>query len=451
MKHFKTYTLFMILLCPVIFSGCRKLISVDTPQNQLTTDKVFKDATSATAAMVSTYALFDKTIDVNYNKFMGFYSDELNYTGATQEYIDYVQSAVFPANATNLNFWKNSYFAIYQCNDMIEQLNHSVALPTTTVTQYTAEAKFLRAWSYFYLVNTYGKVPLILHTDVNNNENAVNADSVTVYSQIIQDLKDAQVGLKISYIGSGKVRANKYAATALLSRIYLWQRNWPDAESNATMVINSGLYTPLPSTANTFLATSQETILSFWTQNGFINDAPGIIPSSGAPGYFYTSGQLNTFETGDLRKTNWIKSTTVGTTTYYYPYKYHNRTANTSAPEYLIALRATEQFLIRAEARVQQGNITGAIADLNIVRTRAGLTAYSGTIDKLSVVAAILHERCVEFFTEWGNRFLDLKRTGTLSSVISVLKPTWKPTAVVLPIPQNEINTDPMLIQNQGY
>jgi len=454
MKSKSIISIFFLITTSILLSNCKKMIEVASPQNQLTTDKVFADSTSATAAMINVYALFDKTIDVNYNKFIGLYSDELNYTGPTESTLEYVQSAVSPINATNLNFWKNSYFAIYGCNSVIEQVQKSSALSSSTTADFINEAKFLRAYTYFFLVNTYGSVPLVLQTDVNNTATIKNSDSVTVYKQILQDLKDAQRGLSLGYRGGEPVRANKYAASALLARVYLWQKDWLNAEASATTVIQSGLYTPLPAIGSVFVSDSQETILSFWTQFGYTSDAPSLIPSSGAPGYFYTTAQLNAFEAGDLRKSSWLKTEIVGSTTYYSPYKYHNRTTNTSAPEYLIALRASEQYLIRAEARAQQGNISGpsgALADLNVIRNRAGLNNYNGAIDKGSVVTAIMHERRVELFSEWGNRFLDLKRSGALNTVLSSFKSTWKSTANQLPIPQSEINTDPNLTQNPAY
>jgi hypothetical protein len=445
---------FACLITALSLCSCKKLVEVDTPKNQLTTDKVFADSTSATAAVVGVYALYDKYINNNYNKFMGLYTDELTYTSSTQGTLDYVKSLVPATNTTNLNYWKYNYASIYQCNDIIEELQKSTALSPSAVIDFTNEAKFLRAYAYFHLVNVFGSIPLITSTDVDVNATITISDSASVYKQIVQDLKDAQSNLSINYRGAGRVRANKYAATALLAKVYLWQKDWANAESSASAIINSGLYTPLPSTTQAFLSNSKETILAFWTQNGFVSDASNLIPSSGAPGYFFTNTLINAFELGDLRKSNWVKTSVVSSKTYYSPYKYKNRAANTSSPEYLIALRAGEQYLIRAEARAQQGNISGssgAIADLNVIRTRAGLGNYSGATDQSSVVAAIRHEKQVELFTEWGNRFLDLKRTGGLNAVIAPLKTTWKASAIVLPIPQNELNTDPNLKQNQGY
>jgi hypothetical protein len=138
-------------------------------------------------------------------------------------------------------------------------------------------------------------------------------------------------------------------------------------------------------------------------------------------------------------------------TTFYFPYKYHNNNTNLNAPEYLSALRIAEQYLIRAEARAQSNNISGAVADLNVIRTRAGLATLSTNISLQLCMDKIIHERQIEMFAEWGSRYLDLKRTGRLNPLMMAIKAAWKPTNTVLPIPQNEITFDPYLKQNAGY
>lgn len=262
-------TTLYIISTAIVLSGCKKLIEVGTPANQLTTDNVFSDTTSAIAAIAGTYANFNVGVDANYNKFMGLYTDELNYPSTSPATVEFYQSLLSVGNSTNQTIWTNLYFVIYQCNDIIAQAKNSTTLPLASVNQLTSEAKFLRAYAYFYLVNLYGHIPLLLTTDVNINAHAVQVDSITVYTQIIADLKDAQNGLNVAYPGGGRVRANKWAATALLARVYLYQKDWVNAEAQASSVINSRLYTPLQAPANIFLANSQETILSFWTLNGF--------------------------------------------------------------------------------------------------------------------------------------------------------------------------------------
>jgi hypothetical protein len=431
--------------------SCKKLVEVNTPVNQLTTNVVFSDSTTAKSALLDIYALYANTVDGIFNPPISLYSDELGFSNTSVQTVEFLQSSVSSTNTSDLNIWTNFYAIIYSCNDLINQLSNTNKLSSGIVKQYVSEAKFLRAYAYFYLTNLYGNVPLALTTDVSTTSTIARADSATIYKQIIQDLSDAQNGLSANYADGGKVRVNKLATTAFLGRIYLYQKNWVDAENAASTVINSGLYTPLDAPANIFLAGSTETILQFWTPTGFVRSGAAFIPRSGKPTYSLSTNLINAFEAGDLRKSNWTKSNVVGGIAYFYPYKYHNRTDNTAAPEYLMVLRLAEQYLIRAEARAMLNNFTGAQYDLNIVRKRAGLP-NSVANDQSSLLTAIGHERQVELFTEWGHRLFDLKRTNQANSILGANKTTWKKDiSLVLPIPQYELDHDPNLSQNTGY
>ncbi|HLX53389.1 MAG TPA: RagB/SusD family nutrient uptake outer membrane protein, partial [Aquella sp.] len=70
-----------------------------------------------------------------------------------------------------------------------------------------------------------------------------------------------------------------------------------------------------------------------------------------------------------------------------------------------------------------------------------------------SLLAAIMHERQVELFTEWGHRWLDLKRTGTANTILATVKENWQSTDQLYPIPQIQITNDPHMAnsQNPGY
>ena len=140
--------------------------------------------------------------------------------------------------------------------------------------------------------------------------------------------------------------------------------------------------------------------------------------------------------------------------TYYYPYKYKSATLNAPIVEYLMVLRLAEQYLIRAEARARQNNVGGALGDLDTIRARARLPDISAN-DQASLLSAIMHERQIELFTEWGNRWLDLKRKGNLDivmdSVATSKHTTWNSNWQWYPIPSYEIVQDPHLVQNPGY
>jgi hypothetical protein len=183
------------------------------------------------------------------------------------------------------------------------------------------------------------------------------------------------------------------------------------------------------------------------------NEGSLFILTSSPSAYAISNILLNSFEAGDLRRTNWIDSIILGTNTFYYPYKYKVKSGS-DLTEYSMVFRLSEQYLIRAEARAQQNDIVGSQNDLNTIRIRAGLANTDAT-DEQSLLSGIQHERQVELFTEGGHRWLDLKRTNTLDSVmtvVSLLKGTeWHTNQQLYPIPTSEIQKDPSLIQNTGY
>jgi hypothetical protein len=137
----------------------------------------------------------------------------------------------------------------------------------------------------------------------------------------------------------------------------------------------------------------------------------------------------------------------------YFPSKYKIK-SGTPLKEYSMVIRLAEIYLIRAEARAQQNNLSGAIDDLNTIRWRAGL---GGTLftTKAGILAAIQKERRIELFSEWGQRWLDLKRSASVDSVMAnqtqIKGNTWTSTQQLYPIPLAEISANPNLVQNSGY
>ncbi len=252
----------------------------------------------------------------------------------------------------------------------------------------------------------------------------------------------------------------------MLARAYLYTQKWDSADAEASLVINQSNLYNLDSLNGVFLANSTEAIwqlqpvapnLNTWEGSDFILVSP---PDGNNPVYL-SDNLLNSFEAGDARFTNWVGNFTDTSGTYYFPYKYKVKT-NASLIEYMMVLRLAELYLIRSEARAMEGNVlgsNGAIGDLDIIRTRAWLANYSGSTDNNSVLSAILHERQVELFTEWGHRWLDLKRTSSVDSVMGRVYPmkinqpgaAWNSNWQLFPIPLGDLLTDPNLVQNPGY
>ncbi|MBS1524864.1 MAG: RagB/SusD family nutrient uptake outer membrane protein, partial [Bacteroidetes bacterium] len=257
-------------------------------------------------------------------------------------------------------------------------------------------------------------------------------------------------------------RPNKWAATALLARAYLYTGDWQDAQKQATAIISNTSEYGLSSLNTTFLKNSSEAIWQLQPVNLGWNTPDAqifILRSTGPNGSTYpvylSSSLVSAFEKGDQRRTNWIDSVAVNNTIYYYPYKYKSATLNAPVTEYTMVLRLGEQYLIRAEAEANNNDVTDALNDLNLIRNRAGLSNYSGPTDENSVLAGILHERQVELFTEWGNRWLDLKRTKNINAVMTAVASakgtTWNVDWQLYPIPLYDITQDPNIIQNPGY
>jgi len=445
-----------------VLDSCKKFVEIDTPRGELIASTVFSNEETATAAVRGIYSEIVKQINFIGNGgmtlFPGLSADEIVSTSANSTYDPFSTNSLLANNIrVASNFWQKGYFHIYHCNVILENLEASTLLKEDVVTRLSGEVKFLRAFFNFYLANLFGDVPLVTSSDFRLNARISRSAENDVYGQIISDLKDAQNLLPEEYPSVGKVRANKWAATALLARVYLYIKEWTNAEEESTKIINAGSY-QIGNINGAFGANGTETILEFsGPASSSINTAEGFtfIPANSTtkPPFSITNSLLNSFETGDLRKTNWLKSNTVSSVVYFYPYKYKVKdgTAGATKAENEIVFRLAEQYLIRAESRVQLNNLTGAQADLNIIRVRAGLPNTNANTEP-ELTALTEKERRNELFAEWGHRWLDLKRTGRADIILSLLKsPNWQLTDMLYPIPQVEIQTNPMLTQNPGY
>ncbi|MDB5157302.1 MAG: hypothetical protein JWR50_2009 [Mucilaginibacter sp.] len=461
MKKIKIYITYGLLFISGILvlgslNSCKKLIVENPSGTKLLTSTVFTDSLTTQAAVAGMYNSLSYSGSYNFNIAVlpGFSADELTYVGNT--YTQYINNTI-PTNDPSNSIWGSSYGIIYQANAIINGVGGSGKLSAKFKNQALGEALFIRAFCYFYLTTFYGDVPLVTSTDLGVNQALARTSSAAVYAQIIADLKLAQSYLPADFSPSGgtnRTRANKFAATALLARVYLYQSDWADAEAQSTTVISSSQFALATDLNTVFTATSKEAILQLYNQaGGYVQFAYSVVPNpvKPVPTYVLTAQQIAAFQAGDKRLTTWTGSLLYSGTTYVYPYKYKNVTSGNT--EYYTLFRIAEQYLIRAEARAQQGNTSGAITDLNAIHnpTRVNLPVYAGPTDQQSVLITIMNERRVELFAEWGHRWFDLKRTNTANAVLGAEKPTWTPTATLYPIPVGEIQLNPKLVQNPGY
>jgi|SRR6185312_11028053 len=447
------------VLTLMLFTSCKKFVNIPLPDNQLTSDFVFSNDNSALGALNGIYSKMienDQQFCSGYTTlFTGLSSDELYYY--TPSFRDeFMNNQISLINHGNIesSFWTPCYRYIYAANKCIEDAQNSNGMSSKMKRTTIGEAKFIRAFCYFYLVNLFGDVPFELSSIYQENQWIARSPLTKVYYQIIDDLKGSIDSLDEIYASDDRGRPNKYAAIALLARVYLYNNDWVDAENEATIIINSGIYTMDNDLNSVFKSGSNETIWQLVPVNPYINTWEGneIIPYSidATPTYLLTSTLVNSFEAGDMRKPAWVQSENFSGQTIYYPYKYK---INSAPPvtEFYVVLRLAEQYLIRAESRANINDIEGAQNDLNIIRNRAGLNNTIAN-DKASMLKAIEHERQIELFAEWGHRWFDLKRTDRANTVLGSLKPsTWQATDTLWPIPESQIRLNPALTQNVGY
>jgi hypothetical protein len=467
-------SLYIMILCFLSFyflGSCKKLVSIPVPINSITAEQVFNDDNDATSAVIAIYSYM--SYGGTYNGLVFSNGGTTIYPGLSADELtdffpgsdEFLSNTLVSYNTTPyLVFWQPAYFDIYMANAVISDLQASTGVTPTTKTQLIGEAEFLRALCYFNLVNVYGGVPLSLSTDFHQTSLLARASESQVYQQIVMDLQDAEgrLATDFSFSNGLPVRANKWAAAALLARAYLYNKNWDKADSAASAVINSGNFRLLPTDSlnQVFLANSNEAILQFQTLDGrpwATQEGYTILPAGhgGAPNYLLQESLIAAFEPGDQRWTLWVDSINLGGTPYYCPFKYQIRQGTSgNITENYTVLRLAEQYLIRAEAEANgaEGGNTAAIADLNILRMRANLPPLPDTLS--NVMGGVVQERRIELFAEWGHRWFDLKRWGTAVSTLGSIPDksgNIDNDQLLYPIPLSEIQTDPSLMQNPGY
>lgn len=455
--------LFYIKLASIIcvMTSCNKLIEIPpNPPNQIPASVLFADSSGIMSAWASIYNSMGPSIINSYSGAItittGLAGDEIvTFTGGSASDVAMQNNNITSSEGKAYGCWRDGYVNLFRINSCLENIADTKAISEQLKNQLIGEARFVRAYTYFYLVNLFGPVPLITSTDYVINKRLSRTSVDSVYAQIINDLTEAEVLLMDNYPSAGRARPNKQVANALLARVYLYRGQWEHAEVAANKVITSGKYS-LVDLPSVFLKGNNEAIWQLPSNGTNAQTAEGftLIPTANnrIPTYFLTESMLNSFEPVDLRKTQWIGVNTVATVAYTYPAKYKNRTVAATPAEDYVLMRLSEMYLIRAEARAHQENTSDAIDDLDMIRnpTRVGLPVYNGATTPSAILDAIMKERRIEFYCEGGHRWYDLKRTGTIDQVLGG-KPGWQSTDALLPIPNSERLLNPFLSQNLGY
>jgi len=449
-----------VVLVTGLVSSCKKLIVIpQNPPSLITQQEQFADSATTMSAVAGVYT-YDTGSGFAYSDgsltyCTGLSADELS-TIISSDVQQFYSYTLTPLNGGITNLWGYPYQSIYEVNAVLTGITNNNALSTPFQKQITGEMEVVRALYYFNMVNLFSGVPLVTTTTYAATDRLSRSPATAIYAQVKADLADAKKKLTAAYPSSGHIRPNLYTAVALLAKVNLYQGNWQNAYNEADSVIRLGGYNLEPNLNNVFLDGSVEAIWQL-PANGLYNvytDAANFEPqyAGATPNYQVTPFLLNAFETGDQRLQDWIGSTSVNNQTLYYPNKYKNISPTATPVEDQMILRLGELYLIRAEAAAHLNNLTQALADINTIRQRAGLLPNpADAASQTTVLNAVMRERRVELFCEWGNRWFDLKRTGTAAAVLGSEKTGFSANAALYPLPQTQIQLDNLLIQNPGY
>ena len=449
----------LLSICLLSFTGCENFVEVDSPNSQLDSNSVFSSDATANAAVANLYAQQRETGFLSGNitglsYLLGLYTDELELTssGGSEEFSFYTN--IIPASNNLISsVWSVAYNQIYASNLILQKMDNSSNITALRKDQFSGEALFFRALNHFYRTQLFGDMPFITATNYEDNTVADKIPSNEVMALVIADLESALVLLPEDYPTDGRARVNKYAAQALLARVYLYSGMWPEASNAASAVINNSATYSLESLDTTFLQSSTSTILqlaSAYEGKNTEEAALFIFETLPPPSVYISSSLIESFEPNDARKDAWLGSLSDGGIAYYYAFKYKERFDTSMTLENSILFRLEEPYLIRAEARIRQGEISSGRDDLNTIRERAGLSNSTST-NQNELLDEIIEERRHELFTEQGHRFFDLKRTGKINEALG-MKPGWSAADILWPIPQLELLVNPHLApQNPGY
>jgi hypothetical protein len=423
----------------------------------------------------------------------------MNYISLLECFTDYqygrgswaINSTFQGLNTTNIGrsdgAWASAYTAIRNANIVIKNAPNGTQLTENNKTFYAAEAKFLRAFSYFILVRNWGGVPIRKEDNMSELSIARSSED-DVYQLIISDLKEAETNLPD--VASAAGRATKWAAKTLLADVYFYRGDYTNAASKSAEVISSNKYSLVSvSTVDDYskifgvgvASTSEEIFyMKFSHDNGqsytMMLHHPGSKLCGGGGWYgIYTDSEKNTivknWDQKDLRRGLWynwnigLGTTTLLTLKFVDPAAPNSGSNANDVPVY----RYGDVLLMSAEAEVRStGAVTaGAMEKLNMVHRRAygynplvtsavdfKLSDYS---DKDAFVNLVMKERCYETIGE-GKRWFDLKRLGSakLKEIIKAnLGIDVADKHLLWPIPTSETNYNsaisPTKDQNPGY
>lgn len=479
----KIFIITTIAFISILTVSCSKSFIDLPPISSVSVDVIYKTDKDFQDALTATY----NTLQQQYQNFYifgdirGDDSWQAIYKNNSWSFSDaFVTSSSDPLMHTT---WQNYYQAIFRINTILGKIKAADVSVVKNKDRYIAEAKFLRALSYFDLVRIFGPVPMITTPLTIDEGYKVGREPVNnIYEKvIIPDFIDAENGLLIKYTGSDVGRPTKGAAKSLLGKVYLTLKDFPKAEAKLQEVTTMG-YALLPNYNDLFDYSRNEHhgeyIYDIEYEEGMGEGSRltnAFAPNSQPFTTFFgiggngdeqnspTQGLIDLFDKKDKRR-----DITVGVTGGFYNkdsvfVKLPTSTNQTYTKKYITpvavindsranwkVIRYADVLLMLAEALNENNKNTEALTYLNQVRVRAGMPGYSN-LTKDATRDKIYLERRLELSFE-GVRWFDLLRTGQAYPVMK--NSGMLPYMTVFPLPLSQIqliNNSGLYPQNEGY
>jgi starch-binding outer membrane protein, SusD/RagB family len=453
-------------LVVISLGSCNKKLEL-APQGTLTQNALLSDSSNVAAFLAGAYlSLWNGCNGDQY--LIGDVA-----TGIAQSYSSmYVVGSYDPLNTVTEAFWNNNYATVNLANTVIVSLASNATFSQTLQNQYIAEAKFIRAYSYFNLEKLYGYgalqgqmdslgVPLNLqpYAGYTSAQNIPRSTNAAVYAQILQDLREATQVLPSGYSTDLMERshATPGSARALAAVVNLYMGNYDSCNALCDLVLNDPHYALQPSITDVFPNNTSgalsypfnpEIVFAFPTSyDNYYNDINQLYYM-----YGYTSISDSfrvTYQQGDVRNTLMFDTISLNGNTMIIPIKF----SDPNDRDNLVMIRLPELILDKAEALADLNGVNQTSIDLlNQIHQRAfapgqapALYTVSAFPTAQSLINQILQEREWEFALEGHDRF-DRIRLGKQPN------PLLPASRYALPIPQSEISiTGGLIVQNPGY
>lgn len=480
-----------LLLLPVILAAgsCSKSFTDKSALSTLTTQNFYKNAGDAEVGLVGAYNSF-ATLQFYIWDYMtnGEVRSDNCYAGGNNPVNFTLDNFTFNSANTNVQRnWQDLYNGVNTANvvlDYVPAINDPGWVGNNRKEQILGEAKVLRALHYYWLVTTWGDVPLVLSSK--DTVFVHRSPASAVYAQMEADLQYADSVLPVTPSAPGRV--SKGTADALLAKYYAQTGDYQNCLKYCNLVLSSkyggtgqGGYDLLPVFDNLFdnnHRNSIESLFEIQHSTGLVTYGPELLlpfslTSDNWPKYNIGTNDLvqaykNAGDTVRIKSTFYfgLASDTIAVPPPYpsgtigVPYAYKWRHADGwNSTDNQILIRLADIILLKAEALNQLGQTADAIPLINAIRARATLPPTTAS-SQTDVALAILTERRLELALE-GHRWNDLLRYGsqyTISLMNSQVDPTGKPLnynvtqdELLYPVPLSEIQLDPNLTQNPGF